>query len=171
MSETWDVASDVCYLASWNFLSLLGRPWFLRCLNHLWTCLTEQPVFLLKLSMEVWGQEQDKEPFRDVHVVFLHIHGSVCLQLYLCGMLRCAAEIGLQDRIRRGANPFFVMHAQQGGQRTRYFPERTNRYLSDRMMHRSTRLQLHQAHLSNICLTNRKQIVMGMETHRSGSLG
>lgn len=26
-------------------------------------------------------------------------------------------------------------------------------------------------HLSNICLTNRKQTVMGIETHRSGSLG
>lgn len=50
-----------CYLASWNFLSLLGRSWFLRCLNHLWTCRTEQPACLLKLSVELWRQKQDKD--------------------------------------------------------------------------------------------------------------
>lgn len=41
------------YHASRNFLSLLGLSWFLRRLNHLWTCRTEQPDCLLKLSMEL----------------------------------------------------------------------------------------------------------------------
>lgn len=49
------------YLASRNFLSLLGRSWFLRCLNHLWTCRTGKPVCLLKLSTEHWRQKQDKD--------------------------------------------------------------------------------------------------------------
>lgn len=49
------------YLASRNFLSLLGRPWFLRCLNHLWTCRTELPVCLLKLSTELWQHKQEKD--------------------------------------------------------------------------------------------------------------
>lgn len=48
------------YLASWNFLTLLGRSWFLRCLNHLWTWRTEQSVCLHKLSMELW-QKISKE--------------------------------------------------------------------------------------------------------------
>lgn len=48
------------YLASRNFLSLLGRSWFLRCLNHLWTCRTEQPICLLKLSTELWQHKQEK---------------------------------------------------------------------------------------------------------------
>lgn len=49
------------YLASRNFLSLLGRSWFLRCLNHLWTCRTGKPVCLLKLSTEHWRQKQGKD--------------------------------------------------------------------------------------------------------------
>lgn len=38
------------YLASLNFFIWLGLSWFLRRRNHLWICLSENPVFLPKLS-------------------------------------------------------------------------------------------------------------------------
>lgn len=89
---------------------------------------------------------QGKKPFRDVHVAFPSLHPThqrsrtrFTHPRYLCGMLRCAAEKGLQDRIRGGAYPFLVMHAQQGGKRRRYCPERTNTHVSGRAMHRSRR--------------------------------
>lgn len=60
------------------------------------------------------------------------------LHAYLCGVLGRVAEEGLQDRVRGGAHPLFVVHAQQGGQRPCYLPEKTNTYLSIKTTRRST---------------------------------
>lgn len=49
--KVWDQPLRITlYLASLNFFIWLGLSWFLRRRNHLWICLSENPVFLPKLS-------------------------------------------------------------------------------------------------------------------------
>lgn len=100
---------------------------------------------------------------------------------YLCGMLRRAAEIGLQEGVWRSADAFLVTHAQQGGKRSRYHPVwkqpfrphahlREERKITSQMTgQKESRMEI--TRLSNICLTTRKQRAMGTVAQRSRGLG
>lgn len=110
------------YLASRNFLSKLGRSWFLRLRNHRCTCLSVYPVCLQRLAIEVWGRERKTDLCRESKRECESVSFFFASDIYLCWVFGYFAVVRLQCWDISGLDPCCLFYPEQRSQRRCHRP-------------------------------------------------